>query len=132
MDKETSPSACEFGGNEVISIKRAYESPASSDGVRYLVDRLWPRGITKDALAIQEWLKDASPSNELRKRFHDNPTQWKEFRRRYFAELEQSPAAWEPILEAARAGNVTLVYAARDPLQNNAIALKEFLDARLL
>jgi uncharacterized protein YeaO (DUF488 family) len=116
----------------MILIKRAYEAPSRSDGVRYLVDRLWPRGITKEALAIRDWLKDASPSNDLRKRFHNNPTQWNEFRRLYFAELEKSPAAWEPILQTAREGKVTLVYAARDPLQNNAIALKQFLDERLL
>jgi uncharacterized protein YeaO (DUF488 family) len=115
----------------MIQIKRAYDPPSSNDGIRYLVDRLWPRGVTKVALAIEAWLKDASPSNDLRKRFHNNPTQWNEFRRLYFAELVQSRAAWEPIIDAARKGTVTLVYAAHDPVNNNAIALKEFLDERL-
>ncbi len=115
----------------MVQIKRAYEAVSSKDGIRYLVDRLWPRGVTKAALEIEVWTKDASPSNELRKRFHNNPTQWSEFRRLYFAELEKSPAAWEPLLKAARKGTVTLVYGAHDTAHNNAVALKEFLDERL-
>jgi uncharacterized protein YeaO (DUF488 family) len=115
----------------MIQIKRAYEPASSEDGVRYLVDRLWPRGVTKVALALEAWVKEASPSNDLRRRFHNNPTQWNEFRRLYFAELEQSPAAWEPILESARKGTVTLVYAAHDTEQNNAVALMQYLDERL-
>jgi uncharacterized protein YeaO (DUF488 family) len=75
-------------------------------------------------------LKDASPSNDLRKRFHNNPNQWNKFCRLYFAEREEAPAAWEPLLEAVSEGKVTLVYAARDPIHNNAIALKEFLESR--
>ena len=115
----------------MIQIKRAYVAPSGKDGIHYLVDRLWPRGVTKVALELEAWLKNASPSNNLRKRFHNNPTQWSEFRRLYFAELEQSPAAWAPILEAARKGTVTLVYAAHDSVHNNAVALKQFLEERL-
>lgn len=115
----------------MIQVKRAYEEPSSKDGARFLVDRLWPRGLTKDALEMKEWLKDAAPSNELRKRFHHDASHWDEFRKHYFAELEQSPAAWEPLLQAARRGTVTLIYGARDTEHNNAIALKEFLDRRL-
>ena len=115
----------------MIQVKRAYEEPSGKDGVRFLVDRLWPRGVTKDALAIKEWLKDTAPSNELRKRFHHEASQWDEFRKQYFAALEKNEAAWEPILKAARRGTVTLIYGARDTEHNNAVALKEFLDRRL-
>jgi uncharacterized protein YeaO (DUF488 family) len=115
----------------MIKVKRAYDVPSKTDGVRFLVDRLWPRGVTKSSLDVMAWLKDASPSNELRKRFHHDPEQWDEFRRHYFAELKKSPAAWSPILEAARTGTVTLVYGAKDTEHNNAIALMEFLNQRL-
>jgi len=111
----------------MIQVKRAYEEPSSKDGVRFLVDRLWPRGITKELLHIDAWLKDASPSNELRKRFHGDPSQWQEFCRLYFAELKKNPDAWAPITAAARNGTVTLIYAARDTEHNNAVALREFL-----
>jgi uncharacterized protein YeaO (DUF488 family) len=115
----------------MIQVKRAYDAPSSADGVRFLVDRLWPRGVTKASLGIRAWLKDAAPSHDLRKRFHHDPAQWGEFCRHYFAELRESPASWAPILEAARAGTVTLIYGARDSEHNNAIALKEFLSQRL-
>ena len=111
----------------MMQVKRAYEAPSSKDGVRFLVDRLWPRGMTKESLHIEAWLKDASPSNELRKRFHGDPSQWEEFCRHYFAELKKNPDAWAPIIAAAKKGTVTLVYSARDPEHNNAIALKQFL-----
>lgn len=111
----------------MIQVKRAYEAPSSKDGVRFLVDRLWPRGITRESLQIEAWLKDVSPSSELRKRFHGDPTQWQEFCKLYFAELNKNPDAWSPIAAAARKGNVTLVYGARDTAHNNAVALREFL-----
>jgi len=111
----------------VIQVKRAYEEPSTKDGVRFLVDRLWPRGITRDALHIEAWLKDASPSNELRKRFHGDPGKWKEFCRHYFADLKKTPGSWAPIIAAAKKGTVTLVYGARDTEHNNAVALKDFL-----
>lgn len=111
----------------MIQVKRAYEKPSSKDGVRFLVDRLWPRGITKDALQIEGWLKSVSPSDELRKRFHGHPSQWQEFCRHYFAELKKNPDAWAPIVTAAKTRTVTLVYAARDEEHNNAVALRDFL-----
>lgn len=111
----------------MILVKRAYEEPSSKDGLRFLVDRLWPRGITKESLRIEGWLKGVSPSDELRKRFHGYPSQWQEFCRHYFAELEKYPYAWAPIVAAAKKGTVTLVYAARDTEHNNAVALREFL-----
>ena len=111
----------------MIQVKRAYEAPSSSDGVRFLVDRLWPRGITKESLQIEAWLKDASPSNELRKRFHGDPSQWQAFCKLYFAELANNPDVWAPIAAAVKKGTVTLVYGARDTTHNNAIALREFL-----
>ena len=115
----------------MLQIKRAYDSPASSDGERFLVDRLWPRGVKKETLAIKAWVKDAAPSTELRNWYHHEPALWEEFRRRYFRELEKNPAAWQPLLEAARKGDVTLLYSARFAEQNNAVALKEFLGKKL-
>jgi uncharacterized protein YeaO (DUF488 family) len=115
----------------MIQVRRAYEAPSKADGVRFLVDRLWPRGVTKSSLDIKAWLKDASPSNELRKQFHHDPGQWGEFCRHYFAELKKSPTAWAPLVDAARAGTVTLVYGARDTEHNNAVALMEFLNQKL-
>jgi uncharacterized protein YeaO (DUF488 family) len=115
----------------MIQVKRAYDAPSKSDGTRFLVDRLWPRGVTKSSLQIKAWLKDASPSNELRKRFHHDPTQWDEFCQHYFAGLEDNAEAWTPILEAGDSGTVTLVYGAKDTEHNNAVALKEFLNQKL-
>ena len=115
----------------MIAIKRAYEAASKADGARFLVDRLWPRGVKKEDLAIKAWMKDASPSNELRKWYHHDPDQWDEFRRRYFAELKENPEGWEPLLEAARDGAITLVYSAKHEDHNNAVALKEFLTKRL-
>ncbi len=115
----------------MIKIRRVYEDPEPSDGRRFLVDRLWPRGVKKDSLEMQAWMKEAAPSNSLRKSFGHDPAHWDEFRRRYFEELDAQPQAWQPLLEAARQGDVTLLYAAKDTQRNNAVALKEYLDARL-
>jgi uncharacterized protein YeaO (DUF488 family) len=115
----------------VIQVKRAYEDASAKDGVRFLVDRLWPRGVTKTSLKIEAWLKDASPSNDLRKRFHHDVSNWGEFCRHYHAELEKNPTSWLPIIQAARTRPVTLVYGARDTEHNNAVVLKEFLDHKL-
>jgi uncharacterized protein YeaO (DUF488 family) len=114
----------------MIAIKRAYDAVNKADGARFLVDRLWPRGVKKEALAIKSWLKDAAPSNELRKWYHHDLDQWDEFRRRYFAELKDNPDAWQPLLEAAHDGKVTLVYSAKHEDHNNAEALKEFLSEK--
>jgi len=115
----------------MIKVKRVYEPPAPDDGKRFLVDRLWPRGVKKEALRLDGWLKDVAPSDGLRKWFGHDPAKWDEFRRRYFAELEAKPEAWEPLLEAARAGDVTLLFSARDEAHNNAVALKAFLETYL-
>jgi uncharacterized protein YeaO (DUF488 family) len=107
------------------AIKRVYEPPAKSDGMRILVDRLWPRGLTKEKAKVDLWLKDISPSNELRKKFHGESDDWEEFRKAYFAELksDSAQAAAKVLFEHLRAGPVTLVYGARDEQHNNAVAL---------
>jgi uncharacterized protein YeaO (DUF488 family) len=115
----------------MIRVKRAYEAPTADDGARFLVDRLWPRGVKKEALKVKDWLREVSPSNELRKRFGHEPARWKEFQRCYFAELDKNPQAWQPLLEAAQAGDVTLIFSARDTERNNAVALKKYLDDHL-
>lgn len=112
-----------------ITVKRVYEPPEPRDGVRFLVERLWPRGVSKDASHLDAWLKDVAPSDALRRWFSHDPARWQEFRRRYFHELAENPAAWQPILEAARRDHVTLIYSARDTTCNNAVALSEYLEA---
>lgn len=115
----------------MIQIKRAYEPAEKSDGRRFLVDRLWPRGIKKEALKMDAWLKDAAPSDDLRKWFGHDPAKWKEFQRRYRSELAGRQKAWQPLLEAARADNVTLLFSAHDLEHNNAVVLKGLLEQRL-
>lgn len=114
----------------MITLKRVYDEAAPEDGVRFLVERLWPRGIKKTDLRLEAWLKDVAPSAELRRWFSHDPEKWSEFRRRYFAELDSRPGACEPIRIAARHGPVTLVYSSHDTEHNNAVALKEYLSAR--
>ena len=114
-----------------IGLKRAYDPPQRSDGYRVLVDRIWPRGITKDDLKVDAWLKEVAPSTDLRKWFGHDPKKWDEFRRRYARELEPHAAALEQLVERARAGRVTLVFGARDTEHNNAVALKEELERRV-
>jgi uncharacterized protein YeaO (DUF488 family) len=110
-------------------IKRAYEPAAKGDGVRVLVDRLWPRGIAKDKAHIDQWLKDVAPSDALRKRFHGNPEMWAEFVAAYGRELAREPAAsaFAELRVLARKQPVTLIYAARDETHNNAVALRKLL-----
>lgn len=115
----------------MIQIKRAYEIASKSDGARVLVERLWPRGVKKEKLHIEAWLKDVAPSSALRQWFQHDPAKWVEFRRRYFRELKRNPDAWQPLLTWARRGRVTLVYSAHDIEHNNAVALKEFLDQKI-
>ena len=112
----------------MIQVKRVYDPPDAKDGARFLVERLWPRGIKKEALQMQDWLKDVAPSGELRRWFSHDPTKWREFQRRYFEELDGNREAWQPLLQAARRRNVTLLYSARDTEHNNAVALKEYLE----
>lgn len=115
----------------MLKIKRVYEPPEPADGVRFLVERLWPRGVKKEALKMDAWLKDAAPSPGLRKWYAHDVSKWREFQRRYRAELENNPEAWKPILEAAQRGNVTLLYSAHDTEHNSALALKSFVEERL-
>jgi uncharacterized protein YeaO (DUF488 family) len=114
-----------------IGIKRAYEEPARADGARVLVDGMWPRGVKKEDLKVEEWMRDLAPSAGLRKWFGHDPERWDEFRHRYFAELDERPESWRKLAEMARKGKVTLVYSARDEQHNNAVALKEYLEARM-
>jgi uncharacterized protein YeaO (DUF488 family) len=113
----------------VIRVKRVYEAPEPGDGTRILVERLWPRGIRKDALELHAWLKDVAPSTELRRWFGHDPARWDEFRKRYNNELDARPEAWHEILNAARSGPVTLLFSARDTSHNNAVALRSYLEA---
>ena len=110
-----------------IRLKRAYEPPSPDDGVRILIDRLWPRGVRKDDAAIDEWMKDIAPSTELRKWFNHDPERWPEFQRRYTAELAQRTAEIARLRELARQGMLTLVYSAHDELHNDAVVLKRLL-----
>jgi uncharacterized protein YeaO (DUF488 family) len=114
-----------------ISLQRAYEKPARHDGYRVLVDRVWPRGVSKEALEIDEWIKQIAPSTELRKWYGHDPEKWDDFRRRYFRELDAQPEAVTSLLEKARQGELTLVFSAREPHFNNAAALKEYLGRHL-
>lgn len=118
-------------GETMIRVKRVYESPRADEGARFLVERLWPRGMRKESLHMDAWLKDVAPSDALRRWFGHDPAKWIEFRERYFAELDGKPDAIQPIVEAARKGNVTLLYSAHDTEFNNAAALKEYLSNRL-
>ncbi len=115
----------------MIQLKRAYDPAAKSDGTRFLVERLWPRGVKKESLHVEGWLKEVAPSTELRQWFSHDPSKWTEFRRRYFAELKANADAWQPLLTAARRGRVTLVYSSHDSEHNNAVALKQFLEQHL-
>lgn len=115
----------------MIHVKRVYEPTTPDDGARFLVDRLWPRGVKRDALHLDGWLKDVAPSDGLRRWFAHDPKKWEEFRRRYSAELDRNPQSWHPLLDAVRAGTVTLLFGARDSQHNNAVALKGYLEAKL-
>ena len=115
----------------MIQLKRAYEDASASDGARFLVERLWPRGVKKQNLKLEGWLKDVAPSSELRRWFGHDPEKWGEFRRRYVRELEQHADSWQPLLARARRGGVTLVYSTHDTEHNNAVVLKYFLEAKL-
>jgi uncharacterized protein YeaO (DUF488 family) len=114
----------------VIQIKRTYDPPARSDGRRILVERLWPRGMKKEAVAADAWMKEVAPSTELRKWFDHRVERWEEFRRRYRSELDANRAAWEPIAEAAKAGSLTLLYSAHDQEHNGAVVLRDYLGDR--
>src|SRR6187401_373017 len=111
----------------MIRLKRAYDRPAQRDGLRILVERLWPRGVSKKEAAIDLWLKDVAPSTELRKWYSHDPERWPEFRRHYWAELKQQGDLLLLLKHRTTEGSVTFVYAAHDEEHNSAVALKEYL-----
>ena len=113
----------------MLRIKRTYDPPARGDGRRILVERLWPRGMKKEALDLDDWIKGVAPSTRLRQWFGHRVERWDEFCRRYRKELDANPAAWVPILDAERRGPVTLLYSARDVLHNGAVVLRDYLSA---
>jgi len=114
-----------------IYIKRAYQSPNAEDGYRVLVDRLWPRGVPKDALKIDEWTKDIAPSDKLRKWFNHEPAKWNEFKTRYFQELGNYSEHIERLMKIAMKTRLTLIFAAKDETYNNANAIKEYLESKI-
>lgn len=116
----------------MIQIKRTYDAASRKDGRRILVERLWPRGMKKEALALDSWRKEVAPSTELRKWFHHRVDRWDAFRRRYRKELSANPGGWAPIVEACRRGPVTLLYSAHDTLHNGAVVLRDYLAKRNL
>lgn len=118
-------------GRDVIRLKRAYEKPSKSDGLRLLVERLWPRGVRKDEAGIDLWLKDLAPSTELRKWYGHDPEKWDEFRTRYWSELAEKGDLLVLLKHRTAEGAVTFVYAARDEQHNSAVALKQFLEQRV-
>ena len=117
-------------GSPNLRIKRVYEPPDAADGVRILVDRLWPRGLSRESAKIDLWLKEIAPSDALRRRLHRDPSAWDHFKTAYYAELEEPPAqsAIHDLLDRLTHEAVTLLYAARDEKRNNAVALKEWLE----
>lgn len=110
-----------------IRLKRIYDPPAPDDGTRVLVDRVWPRGVTKQAARLDAWLRDLAPSDELRRWFRHDPAKWEEFRRRYEAELADVGPRLHWLRERARQGRLTLLYGARDEQHNNAVVLRDVL-----
>ena len=116
-------------GNDV-NVKRVYEPPADADGTRVLVDRLWPRGLTKQRAAVDVWLKEIAPSPGLRKWFGHEPSRWKEFETRYRAELDNNGAAVDSLRQLIHKGPVTLLYGAHDEAHNDAVALRGYLDSK--
>jgi uncharacterized protein YeaO (DUF488 family) len=125
---EGTPEVLDEEAINMFKTKRAYEAPESADGFRVLVERLWPRGVSKSEAALDLWLKDVAPSPGLRKWFGHDPAKWGEFRRRYSSELRHHPEAVHLLEEKAAKGPVTLVYGSRDQEHNSAVALRDFLD----
>jgi uncharacterized protein YeaO (DUF488 family) len=114
--------------SDVVRLKRVYEKASQDDGLRILVDRLWPRGLTKERAAADLWLKEIAPSTELRKWFGHDPKKWQEFRRRYRTEIRKHPEEMRLIRDKAKAGAVTILYGARDQEHNEAVVLQELLN----
>lgn len=115
----------------MLRVKRVYDPQEPGDGLRFLVDRLWPRGVKRETLGLEGWLKELAPSDGLRHWFGHDPARWDEFCRRYHDELAANAAAWHPLLEMAKTRTVTLLFAAHDEERNNAVALRLFLEERM-
>lgn len=115
----------------MINVQRLYQPSIRSDEKRFLIDRLWPRGISKDKLHLDAWLKEVAPSDSLRKWYHHNTDKWEEFKRRYYSELDKKPDAWKPLLDAAQQQNINLLYSSKEEVHNNAVALKTYLETKL-
>jgi uncharacterized protein YeaO (DUF488 family) len=115
----------------MVKLKRVYDPVSRTDGSRFLVERLWPRGRSKERLHLTAWPKEVGPSTELRQWFNHDQLKWSRFRTRYFRELDSRPESWRPIVTAARRGMVTLIYSSHDEKHNNAIALQEYLQAKV-
>jgi len=115
----------------MIRTKRVYEPAARNDGKRFLVDRLWPRGVKKEGLRLDGWIKEAAPSDGLRQWFSHDPAKWSKFQRLYRAELAAAPENWQLLIDVAKAGDLTLLFGAHDLVHNNAVVLKAYLDERL-
>jgi len=113
-----------------VQVKRVYTEASGGDGFRVLVDRLWPRGLSKRDANVDLWLRDVAPSAELRKWFAHDPRHWDEFVERYFTELERVPDVWQSLVGRVRSGLVTLLYAAKDEQHNNAVALRRYLEGK--
>ena len=114
-----------------VHLRRAYEPATPEDGRRVLVDRLWPRGVSKERAALDLWAKDVAPSSDLRRWFGHDPARWEEFARRYRQELDAHPEVLQPLLQAAADGPLTLVYGARDTRHNEAVVLQQILEEQL-
>jgi len=114
-----------------IGLSRVYDHKPADRGSTFLVERLWPRGVRRDDIHLDGWCKDVAPSTELRKWFSHDPAKWAEFQRRYICELDANPQAWQPLVDAARNGDVTLLYSSRDRDHDNAVALRDCLLAHL-
>ena len=112
-----------------IQTKRVYDPPDDSDGTRVLIDRLWPRGLSKQAAKLDYWAKDCAPSTELRKWYNHDPTKWDEFRRRYFDELDKSPSAFQKFRQHVPTGTITLLFGSKEAALNNAAAFNEYLES---
>lgn len=130
MSRTSSSKSSHSSHSPKLQVRRVYEPPARSDGYRVLVDRMWPRGLTKEDAKLDAWLKDIAPSAELRKWFGHDPAKWTSFKRKYFRELDERDEALQELLQSCSKRTLTLLFGAKDTEHNNAVALKEYLEAR--